>query len=209
MCGLGSSSAARRRLDNFLPSLAGFASSSVQLTGFAQFTLLGSSPTVGLVPLGTPINIGSLSPGESFITSFLFEPPSPCLTLQASCKLGFGFDGSVEDFRTFAFAQLSDADPFPSSAPTIPIAILFPLNPCSQTCQASGPIVANDSPVEVGGWNVTIAQTPVPSALALFFSGFGLLSWLGCRRRRKNAAAVDIGGLQTRRGFRRATISSG
>jgi len=86
-----------------------------QLSGTA---LLGPSAE-SLV--GTSIDIGSLSQGQSFSTSFLFEPPDPCIAATAgSCQVSFSFSGSAltGGVSAFAFEQLSDATPFPSGPPT-------------------------------------------------------------------------------------------
>ena len=44
--------------------------------------------------------------------------------------------------------------------------------------------------IRIDDINVSIAQTPLPSALPLFAIGLGVISLLGWRRKRKNSATL-------------------
>ncbi len=143
--------------------------------------------------LGDPIDIGTVSQDHPFVISLY--PPGPCFG-ETMCDIGFSFSGSSAGFSTFAFAQLSDApDTAPGSAPFIPVGTLYPPGPCfsdtTTSCHASGPIVAYDSPVQIGEWDITIsAATPLPAALPLFATGLGAFGLLGLRRKRKPQATA-------------------
>jgi hypothetical protein len=157
-----------------------------QLSGMAQFSLPGLSADV--------IDVGPLSPGQKFFDSFLFEPPDPCFALSsASCNASFSFSGLADGFSAFAFLEGSDIPgAAPSSAPIISITGFVPPDPCFATCNVFGPIVAFDSSTDVGEWDVTISQTPLPSALTLFATGISLMDGLagaGSGRRRHQRVA--------------------
>jgi len=156
-----------------------------QLSGMAQFSLPGLSADL--------IDVGPLSGGYSFSDLFSFEPPDPCFAIAAgSCQASFSFiDGLADGFSAFAFLHGSDIPTIlPPGPPNIPITGFAPPDPCFTTCNVYGPIVAYDGSTDVGNWDVTISQTPLPSALTLFSSGISLIGWLGWRRKRKNTAAV-------------------
>ena len=174
---------------NFDLSISYDLSAPGPLNGVAAFSLLGLSVTVPEMPLGNPIVV-SLAPGDNFVASFLFEPPEPCLTGLALCQADFSFGGLAGNLTAYGFGQLSDATPFPSSAPIIPIGDLYPPNPCLMSCELSGPLVADGAPLQVGEWEVTITATPLPPAITLFGAGASLLGLLGWRRKRRAQAVA-------------------
>jgi hypothetical protein len=162
-----------------------------QLTGNAQFFTTNNILDTTLDLTG-PISIGSLSPGSSFSTRFI--PTEPCLGLfVTSCSIGFSFSGTANTSTALAFLNFTDA---PSTVPPTPILPvtdnLIPSDPCvnGTVCEVSGAIVAYDSPVQVGTFEVTISQTPIPAALPLFATGLGGLGLLGWRRKRKAQAVA-------------------
>ncbi len=157
-----------------------------QLTGTVEFW---QDVNDVFVNWGDSVPIGTLSLGDTFST--VLYPPNPCNG--SSCELGVSFDGLIGGtITTYALAQaLGPNDLFPGSPSIIPIATFFPPNPCTGTsCQASGPVVANDQPITVGTLDVTITQTPLPAALPLFATGLGALGLFGWRRKRKAQAVA-------------------
>jgi PEP-CTERM motif-containing protein len=84
----------------------------------------------------------------------------------------------------------------PSSVPPTPI-VPIPFNfeppdPCiaAATCEAKGPIIGYDSPVQIGTWDVRVV-TPLPATLPLFATGLGGLGLLSWRRKRKNSTPLQ------------------
>ncbi len=171
-----------------VPSPPNIFPSGTQLTGFASFY------TDGQIPLPPNIFIGHLGVGDVFSTSF--EPPDPCLAT-VSCQLSFSFGGQVDipgnpvappPFFASAFPLGIDVTKAVPGPPQI-----MPLDyfQGGAALMFSGPIVAFDSPVIVGEWDITIREataTPLPAALPLFATGLGAFGLLGWRRKRKGAA---------------------
>jgi hypothetical protein len=142
-------------------------------------------------PLSDPIPGNPVNLGQTFLISF--HPPEPCFGL-TSCSIGFSFEGTAGGLPAFAFATFGDApNLIPPGPPIIPITNNFePPNPCFQdaACNATGPIVGYDAPLQIGTWDATISTTtPLPAALPLFATGLGALGLLG-RRRKRRAQAV-------------------
>jgi hypothetical protein len=153
-----------------------------QLTGTATFYVQSQE----LIPQ-TPIDIGTLGVGGVFST--LLFPPNPCLSA-GTCQLDFSFGGMAGGFGAAAFPQgadLSNASPSPPQI--MPIGTLDFSTPSPPNVRVAGEIVAFDSPVIVGTWEVTLGVvTPLPAALPLFATGLGALGLFGWRRKRKLAA---------------------
>ena len=163
------------------------------LIGTPQFWAISPDfDPLSLIP-GNPV-IGPLSGDQTFS----FFPPDPCLG-RTSCQIAFSFSGTVGG-TVSAFAYEANTNLanliLPSSAPMILIANLEPPDPCftGAACQASGPIIAFDQAVQIGTWDVTISETPLPAALPLFATGLGVMGLLGWRRKRKNAASLSSSG---------------
>jgi hypothetical protein len=97
--------------------------------------------------------------------------------------------GLSQGFTVYGFDQLPSS--WPSSVPTSWFTSFQPGDPCitGSVCHASGILVANDDPVRIGTWEVTISPVPLPGALPLFATGLGALGLLGWRRKRKGLAA--------------------
>ena len=166
--------------------------SGTQLSGLAAFYIDNTFNSA--TPLPPEIDIGKLSVGNSFVTTFI--PGDPCLAA-VSCRLNFSFGGQTsipgnpvtpQFFLAAAFPLGSNlANAVPAPPEIMPLDFFQGGAPLS----FSGPIVAFDAPVIVGEWDITIREataTPLPAALPLFASGLGALSLLGWRRKRKQAA---------------------
>jgi len=165
-------------------TMANPALASTALTGSAQFYSV--DPNVNdAIPnaVGNALNIGNLSLGSSFFKSF--QPVDPCFG-GSTCDIGLSFTGLSQGFTVYGFDTLPSS--WPSSVLTSYFTSFAPVDPCinGSVCHASGVLVANDDPVQIGTWEVTIsAETPLPGALPLFASGLGALGLLGWRRKRK------------------------
>ena len=132
-----------------------------------------------------------VKPGQSF--SKIFSLPDSCIGA-GSCQFSFGFDGVINGFQAFAFAQLADAQAAPPSiTPSIVLDFFHPGDPIHPgdpviPVFATGPLIAFDAPIQIGVWNASVeAATPLPGAIALFPTGVALLGWLGLKRQRRLA----------------------
>jgi hypothetical protein len=173
-------------------NVANAALAAGDMTGTAQFYTAPQN-TDTFLALGGPINIGSLSLGDSFVANFI--PTEPCFGLfVTSCGIGFSFDGKAQGFEALAFLKATDAPNTVPPTPILPITDnLIPTDPCfnGTVCSASGVIMAYDQPIQVGTWSVTIsAETPLPASLPLFAGGLGAIGLLGWRRKRKAQAVT-------------------
>jgi hypothetical protein len=161
-----------------------------QLTGDARFYV----QSFELIPQ-TPIDIGTLGVGGEFLTTF--APTNACIS-NGTCQLDFSFGGQTSIpgnpitpyFLAAAFPQSADlTNATPTPPEIMPIGTLDFSSPTPPNIRVAGEIVAFDDPVVVGTWQVTMGVTPLPAALPLFATGFGVIGLFGWRRK-KNAAAV-------------------
>ena len=164
-----------------------------QLTGGALFgtVVFGSEPLTMFGLAGGGFDIGTLSASNTTFTGH-FIPGDPCVGA-GTCQVGFSFAGLTDSFSTFGFKQFSDAPSIaPSSSPVLPFRVFIPTDPCfiGDVCRVDGVLVAYDQPVQIGTWEVTISQTPLPATLPPIATGLGTLGLLGWRRKRKHAAAL-------------------
>ena len=114
---------------------------------------------------GPPIRIFDISgppiiPGESIIWQF---------GGMAHTLLG--------DFPTFAFRNNEAVSPGPPITPP-QITIAFELLPNFAPIHLSGPIYTYDDPVQIGTWDIRLAQVPEPASLALLGIGLAALAIL-------------------------------
>lgn len=172
---------------SFVPTPPEIIPGDAKLTGVASFfNRVQAGDGFLNFPQGG-FDIGSLSPGQSFTTSF--APPGPC-NGGVACTFNFSFNGLTGLFGTQAFLS---GDGLPNAVPSPPeiFPILIPGNPVipGNPIHEFGPLVAFDDPVVVGQWDITLRATtiPLPATLPLFAGGLAGLGWLA-RRRRKQAA---------------------
>jgi hypothetical protein len=119
--------------------------------------------------LGGPIEIGSISLGQSFTDNLI--PSDPCFGLTV-CQIGVSFNVNAQatdlfnGYPALAFANSGDAPATVPPSPILPVTInLIPTEPCinGEVCMASGVIMAYDAPVQIGTWGLRSALPAFPA----------------------------------------------
>lgn len=173
-----------------------------------QYNYIGNDYT-NVVSCGAPCSGPFYTTSMNVTGDFVISTLADDLTLQTITPTSFSFNDGVQTLNNSNSTGQFQITTNGSGVPTDWLILVQLIGDTSDYIELSGPLEFNNDEVaqsqyglcgpdecyaynkSAGSFNdVAASATPLPAALPLFATGLGAMGFFGCRRKRKNAAAI-------------------